>query len=107
MSKTNSNVEPLHYEKTMPALSNESKEKEMINLALERAEQQLRDGTASSQVIVHFLKLGSSQQKLENEKLRKEIEQMNAKIEQLQSAKRIEELYSDALAAMKEYRGFE
>ena len=105
MGKTYKSVEPLSLEKTMPALSTEARENEMINLAIDRAEQQLRDGTASAQVIVHYLKLGSSKEKLENEKLKTEIDQMKAKIEQLKSAARIEELYSDALAAMKEYKG--
>lgn len=105
MGRTSKNVDPLPSEKTMPALSIEARENEMVALAIDRAEQQLRDGTASAQVIVHYLKLGSSNQRLENEKLKTEIEQMKAKIDQLKSAKKVEELYSEALAAMREYSG--
>ena len=77
----------------------------MISLAVDLAEKQLREGTASSQVITHYLKLGSTKEKLEKEILEKQKELITAKTENLQSVKRIEELYANALAAMKEYRG--
>ena len=66
---------------------------------------QLREGTASSQVITHFLKLGSSKEKLEKEILEKQKEMITAKTESLQSAKRVEELYSDAMNAFRKYSG--
>ena len=77
----------------------------MIALANDLAEQQLRDGTASSQVITHFLKLGSSKERLEKEILEQQKELMAAKTEAIQSAKRIEELYAKAMTAMRDYSG--
>ena len=77
----------------------------MISLAVDLAEKQLREGTASSQVITHFLKLGSSKEKLEKEILEKQKEMITAKTESLQSAKRVEELYSDAMNAFRKYSG--
>lgn len=91
--------------KIRPALTPESREKQLVYLATELAEQQLRDGTASSQVITHFLKLGSSKEKLEQEILLEQKQLLVAKTESLQSAKRIEELYSNAISAMKSYNG--
>ena len=88
-----------------PALTPESRENQMISLAVDLAEQQLRDGTASSQVITHFLKLGSTKEKIEKEILEKQKELISAKTEALQSAKRVEELYADAINAMKRYSG--
>lgn len=91
--------------KMRAALTPEARENQLIYLATELAEQQLRDGTASSQVITHYLKLGSSKEKLEKEILEKQKDLMVAKTEALQSAKHIEELYTNAITAMKEYSG--
>lgn len=77
----------------------------MISLAIELAEKQLMEGTASSQVITHFLKLGSTKEKIEKEILVKQKDLITAKTEQIQSQKRIEELYGDALNAMRRYSG--
>jgi TRAP-type uncharacterized transport system substrate-binding protein len=79
----------------------------MINLAVERAEQQLRDGTASAQVITHYLKLGTSRERLEQERLRRENRLLEAKVDAIASAQRVEELYGQALAAMRSYSGQE
>lgn len=88
-----------------PALTPEARENQMIYLATELAEQQLRDGTASSQVITHFLKLGSSKEKLEQQILEEQKKLITAKTEMLESSKRIEELYANAINAMREYGG--
>lgn len=88
-----------------PALTAEARENQMISLAVDLAEQQLIDGTASSQVITHYLKLGSTKEKIEKEILEKQKELIEAKTQSLQSAKRIEELYANALDAMRNYRG--
>ena len=77
----------------------------MISLAVDLAEQQMREGTASSQVITHYLKVGSTKEKIEKEILEKQKELIEAKTQNLQSANRIEELYSKALDAMKSYSG--
>lgn len=88
-----------------PALSPEARENQMIALAVDLAEQQLRDGTASSQVITHYLKLGSTKERIEKEILERQKDLITAKTEALQSAKRVEELYADAIAAMRRYSG--
>ena len=91
--------------KIRPALTPEARENQMISLAVDLAEKQLIEGTASSQVITHYLKLGSTKERLEKEKLEEENKLLKARTEALQSAKRVEELYSDAIAAMKKYSG--
>lgn len=83
----------------------EAWENQLITLAMERAEQQLRDGTASSQLITEFVKRGSTKARLEKEILEEQKELMAAKTEALQSAKRIEELYTNAISAMRMYAG--
>ena len=91
--------------KSKRASTPEARENQLIALSVNLAERQLREGTASSQVITHFLKLGSSKEKLEREKLEEENKLLRAKTEALQSAKKVEELYADALTAMKTYSG--
>lgn len=85
----------------------EAREQQLIALAVDLAEQQLLDGTASSQVITHYLKLATEKEKTEREILKKQVELLEAKTENLKSAKRIEELYTEAMDAMKEYRGID
>ncbi len=91
--------------KMRPALSPEARENQLVSLAVDLAEQQLRDGTASSQVITHYLKLGSTKERIEKEILEKQKELIEAKTQSLQSAQRIEELYTNALDAMRKYGG--
>lgn len=93
------------YRSEPPALTPEARENQMIALAVNLAEQQLRDGTASSQVITHYLKLGTQKEKLEREILEKQKELISAKTESLESAKRVEELYAEAINAMRKYSG--
>ena len=88
-----------------PALSPEARENQLISLAVDLVEQRLLDGTASSQETTHFLKLGSMKHRLEMEKLQEENKLLQAKTEALQSAKRVEELYADAISAMRRYSG--
>ena len=91
--------------KRRPALSPEARENQLISLAVDLAEKQLQEGTASSQVITHYLKLGSTKERLEKEKLEEENKLLRAKTENLQSQKRVEELYSEAIKAMRNYAG--
>lgn len=88
-----------------PGKTLESRENQLISMAVDLAEQQLANGTASSQVITHYLKLGSTRERLEKEKLLKENELLKAKTESLKSAKKVEELYINALNAMRNYSG--
>ena len=67
----------------------------------------LREGTATSQVITHYLKLGTTREQLEQEKLARENKLLDAKVEQIAAAERIESLYAEALMAMKSYAGQE
>ena len=88
-----------------PALTPEARENQLISLAVDLAEKQLQEGTASSQVITHYLKLGSTKERIEKEILEKQKELITAKTESLQSTKRIEELYKNAISAMRRYSG--
>lgn len=88
-----------------PATTPEGRENQLISLAIDLVEKRLLEGTASSQETTHFLKLASSKSRLEIEKLRKENELITAKTEALQSAKRMEELYAEAIKAMQSYSG--
>lgn len=91
--------------KLRPAIDPEARENQMISLAMDLAEQQLRDGTASSQLITEFVKRGSTKVRLEKEILAEQKHLMVAKTEALKSQKRVEELYADALKAMRNYSG--
>lgn len=90
-----------------PATTPEGRENEMVSLATDLAEQQIRNGSASSQVITHYLKLGSTRETLEQKRLEHENELTRVKIEALESQKRVEELYLEALNAMRSYAGGE
>lgn len=93
--------------KLRPALSPKAREDQMISLAMDCAEQQMLAGTASSQVITHYLKLGSELTKLEMKKIECEIELSKAKREALASSDHLEELYRGAMNAMRGYKGDE
>ena len=91
--------------KSRPPITPEARENQMISLAVDLAEQQLRDGTASSQVITHFLKLATVKEKLERERLEEENKLLRAKTENLKSQKSSEELLDKALRAFTSYAG--
>lgn len=88
-----------------PATTPEARENELVSMAHDLAEEQIRAGTASSQVITHFLKLGSSRERLEQERLDHENALLEVKKEQIESQKRIEEMYVEAIKAMRSYAG--
>ena len=88
-----------------PATTPEGRENQLVTAAIDLAEEQIREGTASSQVITHFLKLGSTREQLEQERLEHENELTRVKIEAIESQKRVEELYMEALSAMRSYAG--
>lgn len=91
--------------KLRPALTPEAQESQCIALAMDQARKQLMEGTASSQIICHFLKLGSSDSRLDREETEERIKLTKAKTESYESMKHIEELYSNAIEAMKSYGG--
>lgn len=88
-----------------PATTPEARENQLISSAVDLAEKQLLEGSASAQVITHYLKLGSSREKLEQERMSQEVELMKAKRENMASAARVEELYGAAIDAMRAYAG--
>ena len=90
-----------------PALTPESREDQLVALAIDLAEKQLLEGTASAQVISHFLKIGSTKERIEKEILEEQKDLIKAKTEALKSEKRVEELYEEALNAMRRYAGQE
>ena len=105
MKKAKTRTSSESSRKMRPALSPEARENQMISLAMDLAEQQLRDGTASSQLITEFVKRGSTKARIEQEILEEQKELIEAKTQSLRSAQRIEELYANALSAMRNYSG--
>lgn len=89
----------------IPALSSESKENEIVALAVAEAERQIRAGTASSQILVHYLKLGTEKERLERQKLEEENKLLRAKTASIESSQRTEELFKEAIKAMSIYKG--
>lgn len=95
-------------ERTPPehhASTPEGRENELIALAYKATEERIKNGTASAQELVHFLRLGSTKERLEKENLEAEMKLKEAKIEALQATDRLEKLYNDAIEAMKRYSG--
>lgn len=90
-----------------PAITDEDRENQLVTLAIDLAEKQLAEGTASAQVITHYLKLGSTREKLEQQRLERENQLLEARVETMASAKKVEELYAAALEAMRQYAGRE
>ena len=106
MAKVKSNIgSSTEMPRIRPALTPESREQQMIALAVDLVEQRLLNGTASSQETTHYLKLGSMKNKLEMEKLKRENELLAAKTKAVESGDRIEKLYKEAIAAMQRYSG--
>ena len=90
--------------KIKPAFSPDARENQLISLAVDLAEKQLMEGTASAQVITHYLKLATAKEHLEREKIARENELLRAKSEAIRSAQRMEEIYTNAIEAMKSYK---
>lgn len=91
--------------RSRPALDPEARENQLIALSVDLVEKRLREGTASSQEVTHFLRLGSTKARLENEKTRLENELTKAKTESLKAQQHTEELFADAIKAMQRYSG--
>lgn len=105
MTKGEPSENTTRVRRRQPAKTPEARENQMISYAVDLAEKQLREGTASAQVITHYLKLGTTRERLEQEKLARENSLLDAKVEALESQKRVEELYVTALNAMRSYAG--
>lgn len=94
-----------HTTQRRVARSPEARENQLISDAYDFAERSMREGTASSQMVTHFLKLGSYKERLEREKLENENELLKAKVKSLESAEKSEEAYEKVIRAMREYSG--
>lgn len=88
-----------------PGTTLEARENQLILLATNLAEKQLKEGSASSQVITHYLKLGTTRERLEQERLKQENELAKAKTEKYHSDSHADELYQEALNAFRSYTG--
>lgn len=105
MARTKKPTDLSASRKSRPAITPEARENQLIAAAYDLAEQRLLDGTATSQEVVHFLRLGSTKSRVEKEILERQKELITAKTEALQSAQRVEELYANAMAAFRSYSG--
>lgn len=95
------------YISQLTASTPEGRENEMIMLAYQEVERRIRNHEATSQELVHFLRMGSEKERLEREKLEVEMELQRVKADAIESGKHMEELYNNAIAAMKLYSGSE
>ena len=91
--------------KLPPAKTQEARENQLIAAAVDLAEKQILEGTASSQVLTHYLKLATERERLEKERMISENQLAVAKIEQMGSTEEIKQLYGEALRAMRAYSG--
>lgn len=98
-------VEETGTRRRKPATTPEARESELASAAYDLAEEQIRGGTASSQVVTHFLKAGSTRERLEQQRIAHENELTKVKIQAIEDQKRVEELYTEALDAMRSYSG--
>lgn len=99
--------EPSEERQRPPATTPEAREDQLISIATDLAEKQMREGTASAQVISHYLKLGSSREKLEQQSLTHKNALLQVQKEAIESAQRVEELYEKAVLAMRSYQAVE
>ena len=104
MAQPKKNIPENKRARIRPAKTPEERENQIISLTMDLVERRIKDGSASSQELVHFLKLGSSRNSAEVEKLRRENELLAARSQQIESTKQTEELYKSALEALKEYK---
>lgn len=91
--------------RSLPAMTLEARENQLISYAVDLAEKQLLEGTASSQVITHYLKLGTTRERLEKEKLQEENRLLRAKAKAIDNAEEVKKLYENAISAFNMYRG--
>lgn len=87
------------------ALTPEARENQLVSLAFDRAEEKLRDGTASQAMIIHFLKMGSTEERVKQRLNEEQLKLAKAKTEMIESSKKQEELFKDVISAMKRYSG--
>ena len=98
-------LESDHRVERPPAKTLEGREQQLIAKAVDLAERQIEEGTASSQVITHYLKLGTTRERLEQEQIRRRNKLLEVQAEQIAASQRSEELFAQALKAMRSYKG--
>lgn len=98
-------TDPTPRRRRPPAKTQEGREKQLIASAYDLAENLIDTGKAPAPVIMHFLKMGSSREILEQRMIDRNIHLADARIEEIQSSKRIEALYGEAMDAMRSYQG--
>lgn len=92
-------------QKRPPATTPEGRENQMISLAFDQAELQLREGVAPAPVVVHYLKLATENAKLEREQIRLKNQLLIKQADQIDQVAKLEELYEEAIGAMRTYQG--
>ena len=103
--KQTENEKPAVKKGIPPALTIEARENQMISLADEEAERRIRSGKASDSLLLHYLKLGTSKNELEKEKLENENLLLKAKAASIEQQAKTEEMYANAIKAMQVYTG--
>ena len=98
------NPDPPMKRKIRPSQDPAVRESQLIALAIDRVEQRIIDGTATSQELVHFLRLGTQEKQLEMEKLRHENELLKEKTSAIKAQKESAVMFAEAIAAMQSYR---
>lgn len=96
-------ISPKKYER--PALTAEARENQLVSLAMDLAEKRMREGKATSQEIVYFLKAGSPDEKLKRELLQAQSELAKAKADAIKAEQQNAEMFAEAIAAFKDYSG--
>ena len=91
--------------KRSPGRTPEDREDRLISMAIDLAEKQILEGTASSQVITHFLKLGSTKERLEKQILQNQNELLKAKTSAIRSGESYKETVDNAIKAFSTYSG--
>ena len=106
MKHENSAESPKTPERLRPGLSPSTDEMQCISMAMDIAKERLANGTASNSMVLHFLKMATPKEQLEREDMRKELELKEAKIRALESQAKVEQMYANAMAAMRRYAGY-
>ena len=105
VSRRRTTPEPEPTPRRKAATTPEGRENQLIAMAVDSVERRIQAGTASAQELVHYIKLGSSRERLEQEKMKREVELLAAKSDAMASAERMEKLYTAAISAMRSYQG--
>ena len=89
-----------------PGLSPEADENQLISLSIDAAKKMLVEGTAPTSIVLHYLKLATTRERMEREMMATQKELMEAKKQALESQAKVEQLYADAMKAMQRYSGY-